>query len=135
MDGIICPNTVQVRRIAFFDYAPNNFEGMEMKVARFDKSDVASMTSAGTLEAYLEDSINYSIVDFRSKLKPSKAWAMPYVTGHNYRIHWRRGLDWEKMSFELSERWESTDLTIGFQTNFTETREAVNFTSMYGDKA
>ena len=57
---------------------------------------------------------------------------MPYVTGHKYRVHWRRGLDFDQMQFEVSERWETTDKNILFNMNFTETREAVNFTTEYG---
>ena len=52
---------------------------------------------------------------------------MPYVTGHKYRIHWRRGLDFDYMRYELSERGEPTDKNIFFQTNFTETRTALKF--------
>jgi len=113
-DGIICNSSVQVRRIAFSGATPSSFSGMELKIAKFDPADVAKMKEAGTLEAYLNSESNYSVVPFRPKLKPSKGWAMPYVTGHSYRIHWRRGLDFDTMFFELSERWEATDKTINF---------------------
>ena len=32
-------------------------------------------------------------------------WALPYVTGHRYRVHWESGLDFASMKIEVSERW------------------------------
>lgn len=46
-------------------------------------------------EAYLKNETNYSIVPFKPKEKPNNGWAMPYVTNHRYKIHWRNGLDFE----------------------------------------
>ena len=97
MGGITCSSAVQVRRIAFFGYAPDHFDGMEMKIARFDREDVEAMRDDGLLEQYLDADENYSVVPFKQKLNPKNGWAMPFVTGHKYRIHWRRGLDFERM--------------------------------------
>lgn len=90
------------------------------------------MRADDTLEEYLDSEDNYSLIIFKKSLKPEFGWAAPYVTGHKYRVHWRRGLDFERMQFEVSERWEPTDLNTFFNLNFTETREAVNFTTEYG---
>jgi len=49
------------------------------------------------------------------------------VTGHRYKIHWG-SKDFERMDFDLSEKWLPTDKPIMFNTNFTETREAINMT-------
>ena len=57
---------------------------------------------------------------------------MPYVTGHRYRIHWAEGLDFETMKIEVSDQWETDDSNVYINMNFTETREAVNFTTNYG---
>jgi hypothetical protein len=57
---------------------------------------------------------------------------MPYVTGHRYRIHWGAGLDFTQMRVEVSERWREGDDDIYFNTNFTDTREAINVTTQYG---
>ena len=54
---------------------------------------------------------------------------MPYVTGHRYRMHWESGLDFDTMYLQASERWETDDEPIFMVFNFTESREAVNFTS------
>ena len=41
------------------------------------------------------DSKNYSIVPFKDKSNPSNGWAVPFVTGHKYKINWGdTGLDW-----------------------------------------
>ena len=78
---------------------------MEMKIARFENSEMSALKAAGTYEEYIDDDDNYSQVIFKQKLKPSNGWAMPFVTGHKYRIHWRRGLDFDEMRFQVSERW------------------------------
>ena len=96
-DGIVCNSKVQVRRVVFYKFSPKHFTGMEMKIAKFDKVDEQAMTTAGTLDAYLDSNTNYSLVPYRDKANPGNAWAMPYVTGHRYRVHWRRGLDFEEM--------------------------------------
>ena len=134
MGGIVCSDAVQVRRIAFSGYTPNHFKGMEMKIARFDDDDVATMVTDGTLETYLDDEANYSLVPWKEKLKPKEGWAMPYVTGHKYRVHWDRGLDFTQMKFEASERWLDTDLNTYFNLNFTDRREAIEFTDLYGSQ-
>jgi len=70
---------------------------------------------------------NYARVDWKSKGKPENSWAVPYVTGHRYKIHWG-SKDFDQMDFDLSEKWLPTDKPIMFNTNFTETREAINMT-------
>ena len=37
-NGIVCPDTVEVRRVAFFGYTPSHFDGMEMKIAQYDNA-------------------------------------------------------------------------------------------------
>jgi hypothetical protein len=131
-NGIICPSSVQLRRVAFWGYTPDHFHGMEMKITKFEATDEAAMKANGTLEAYLDNNDNYSQVIWKEKLKPMNGWAIPFVTNHRYRIHWRQGLDFERMKFEVSENWESTDHKIMINMNFTETREVMNVTTNYG---
>lgn len=102
---------------------------MVMKITKLETADEVSMLSAGTLQTYLDDDTNYSQVVFKKSQKPDNGWAMPYVTGHKYRVQWAQGLEFEYMNYELSDRWENTDLTTYFQLNFTEPLEGVNFTS------
>ena len=52
------------------------------------------------------------------------------MTNHRYRVHFERGLDFNKMEVTRSERWLDTDLPTFFSLNFTDSREAVNFTDL-----
>jgi hypothetical protein len=101
---------------------------MNMKIAKYDNILINPMTEEEKT-AYLRDEINYSVVPYKEKLKPMNGWAMPYITGHKYRVHWQEGLDFTSMSVQLSENWETTDDQIVFNMNFTDVREAVNFTT------
>lgn len=114
MGGITCNSSVEVRRIAFYGYTPDHFLGLGMKIAQLETADEQSMQASKTLQAYLDDEANYSEISFTRKLKPLNAWAVPYVTNHRYRVHWHRGLDFNLMNFERSERWETTDLNTFF---------------------
>lgn len=86
-DGIICDNRVQVRRVVFYNYAPDIFNLMEMKILQFDDSIVGKMDNV-TKETYLKNTSAYSILPFRPKTNPVRAWAIPLVTGKKYKIHW-----------------------------------------------
>jgi len=79
-------------------------------------------------EAYLEDHDIYSLIPYKAKLDP-KGWAVPFVTGHSYRMHWQTGLDFLFMTMTISERWSSSDKYVKFVMNFTDVREAVNITN------
>ena len=102
---------------------------MRLKIAKLDRNDENEMKADETLEDYLEHNSNYSLVPYKQKGNPSDGWAMPYVTGHRYRLHWESGLDFDQMLMEVSERWEPEDKPIFMVFNFTESREAVNFTT------
>lgn len=65
---------------------------------------LAAMTTA-EIDAYKLDEDNYSVVPFKPLLDPNNAWAMPYVTGKRYKIHWRNGLDFTEMRFDISPNW------------------------------
>jgi hypothetical protein len=55
------------------------------------------------------------------------SWAIPVVTGHTYRIHWQKGLDFEEMQVDLSPHWKPTDANVYFVHNFTDVRAKVEF--------
>lgn len=68
---------------------------MEFKVTKWDDSLIGSNKTA-----YIEslDPLNdVSIVPFKESLDPRNGWALPYVTGHKYKVHWRYGLDFIDM--------------------------------------
>lgn len=57
-------------------------------------------------DAFFADHSNRSQIFWKEKLKPSNGWAVPYVTGHRYRLTWANDLDFTRMDVEVSERWE-----------------------------
>ena len=48
---------------------------------------------------------DYSLMPFTRYKLPNNAWAVPFVTGHKYKVHWRMGLDWNRIRLTMSERW------------------------------
>jgi hypothetical protein len=54
-----------------------------MNVLKWDDSILGTVN----LTEYV-NSNNYTIVPFKDKLNPSNAWAIPFVTGHKYKINW-----------------------------------------------
>ena len=86
-DGIICNSSVQVRRMVFYNYAPYTLTMTELKILPYDDYLIDTMDNQ-TLHNYLLDISAYTVASFRPKLDPDMAWAMPYVTGHKYKVHW-----------------------------------------------
>jgi len=65
---------------------------------------------------------------FKKSGDPSNGWAVPFVTGHKYKIHFgMTGLDYEQMTVDASERWEPTDKSIYLVHNWTDIRRAIDF--------
>jgi hypothetical protein len=93
-DGIICDSRVQVRRIVFYNFKTDIFNMMELKVLQYDDT-ITSKLNSTQKKDYLENITNYSVFPFRAKTNPTKAWAIPIVTGHKYKLHWQKGLDFE----------------------------------------
>jgi G8 domain/Right handed beta helix region len=107
----------------FYNYKPDIFSMMEMKVLQFDDSIISAVNKT----EYIADFNKYSIVPFRAKTEPRNAWAIPIVTGHKYKIHWQKGLDFEQMQVTLSPHWKPTDKDIYIIHNFTDVRVQVDF--------
>ena len=61
------------------------------------------------------------------------SWAIPFVTGHKYKISWGPGLDFDKFEIDLSEKWQYSDKNIIIMHNFTNVRAAFNVT--YNNKS
>ncbi len=51
-NGFICDSSIEVRRIAFWNYTPDTFRGLPINVIKYDDSIVAGMSNA-TLASYL----------------------------------------------------------------------------------
>ena len=97
---------------------------MEMKVTKWD-DDLTNGLTNYTYAPYTNDTDNYSVVPFRPKINPANHWCFPAVTSHKYKIHWRNGLDFTKMQMDVSEKWNSSDLSIHLVFNFSDVRAAV----------
>jgi hypothetical protein len=83
--------------VVFYDPLPGDLDNAEMKIARYDVDQQKALTSQNSLQEYLDNEVNYSVVPFKTYSNPSNSWAMPYVTGHRYRIHWGEGIDFTQM--------------------------------------
>lgn len=127
-DGVVCTPGVQIRRVAFTGYQPDNFRGMNMNILRYDETDMFALETAGTKQAYIDDTANFAKLFWKEKLKPNNGWAVPYVTGHRYRLTWANDLDYTRMMVQMSDRWDAADLDTEFVLPFVDAREAVNVT-------
>lgn len=121
---MVCDNSVQVRRVAFSGAAPGHrFMNMGLYILRYDDDQIKELgadTKEGK-EKYLLDKKNYGMIHFKLKSDPGNGWAVPFVTGHKYKLHWgQTGLDFDRLTVKTSERWEEADKSIHFFHNFTD---------------
>jgi len=98
---------------------------MLFKIIKWDDDIIGAMDET-ELEAYLDDADNYSKVPFKQNQDPSCGWAIPFVTNHKYKWHFASALDFERITLDMSERWEATDHPIYMVTNFTDQRASVD---------
>lgn len=98
---------------------------MELKVTKWDESLVGSDKTAYIQS--LDNVTDVSILPFKTDLDPKNGWAVPYVTGHKYKVHWRYGLDFTDLQIDQSIRWQSADKNVYLVFNFTDVREKVEF--------
>lgn len=126
-DGVICDNTVSVRRIAFNSPTPaGNFIGMHLNLLPYDDE---TLRLQGNLTTYLLDKSAWSNILWRKSKNPSNHFTAAFVTGHKLRFHFgKTGLNFENLNIEMSERWESWDKDIQFFHNFSDVRVAINMT-------
>jgi len=95
-----------------------------MKILKIDGNEWSTSDPEAKLD-YFSTTDNYSIIPFKQKLDPMKAWAIPFVTGHKYKVHWQYGLDFERLQITRSPRWQETDKNVYLLFNFTDVREKV----------
>jgi hypothetical protein len=104
---------------------------MWMKIAKYDDSTTSVMTAA-ELSSYKSNTANYGEVFFKAKKNPLNSWAVPFVTGHKYRIYWDIGqLNWSKMKIEVANPWLPTDKNLFFNNPYTENYEVIDFFGKY----
>ena len=62
-----------------------------MKFLRYDDDQIAEY---GNITDYHKNKKAHSSIFYKTKKAPMKGWAVPFVTGHKYKIHWGlTGLD------------------------------------------
>jgi hypothetical protein len=61
---------------------------MNMKITPFDPSDIAAKKADESYQEYVDNEENYGVVGMKASQDPSNAWTIPFVTNHQYRIHW-----------------------------------------------
>lgn len=124
-DGIICNNSVQVRRIVLYGYKPSSLDNRKLFILPYDDSVVSSMTSADLL-TYEGTDTNGSLVDWLKYRNPEKHWTVPYVTGKKYYLRWAGGLDFDQMTVEIiPSLWSATDGDVEFEMPHYDMRHAV----------
>ena len=124
-DGVFCDSSVQIRRIAFFGYAPGHFDGQTQNILAYDDDQVLP-----DKETYLAEESNYGKIIFKSKKDPTNAWASAFVTGHQYRVTWANDLDFTQFQVQVSEKWEESDEDLLIVLPFVDAREAINVTNV-----
>jgi hypothetical protein len=99
---------------------------MGFKVARYD--DDLFTTGGYNRSEYINNITEFADFFFKKKADPSMGWAVPFVTGHKYRIQWGSNLtslDFTEMKFALSEEWTPTDKSIYFVHPWIDVRAKV----------
>lgn len=120
-DSVICDPSVKIRRVFFDQYAKaGELKGMSMMILPWDDDILAAQSN---ITEYRLNKTAHT--DMFWKKKNTFGWALPWITGHKYKISWgTTGIDFEKMRLSLSERWEADDKNIIFVHNFTDVRES-----------
>ena len=79
---------------------------MRMKVLAIEEAaENTKKADKAAWQKFKDDETNYGIAPFKNKQDPMNGWALPYVTGHRYRVHWEAGMDFEQIKIETSVRW------------------------------
>lgn len=60
---------------------------MEMRIVKMDDNIFTTMSDTDKV-AYFANDTAYSNLPWKEKGDPSHGWAVPFVTGHKYKIHW-----------------------------------------------
>lgn len=119
LDGISCPNVVQVRKIVFQALGDGELSKATLKLTRFAQSDVLNLIANYTLNSYLNDDASYSL--FSGALTKQ---SVPFVTDRRYRFHYGNSLELDSLLIRVSDKYLAGDWPIVLNTNYTEVREA-----------
>ena len=93
--GLVCDSRNAIRKLSFSGMNPKSrFKNMGLKLLKYDDSFMATQNR----DRYLEDNDSYESISYQADGDPAEGWAVPFVTGHKYKIHFGvwdfPGLDW-----------------------------------------
>ena len=95
-----------------------------MRIYRFPKESLSTVdyNFTATLEAAEAD--NFTNITHYSYYKDvSYSWAMPFLTGYGYNVHWGNGIDFSSLDIKVSDYFELDDENILVRFNHTWDRE------------
>ncbi len=100
---------------------------MKIKIATYDDPVMNGDPLYDNVDkrAYLDDPSVYSNIVQKPSEEPSDSWAVPFITKHKYHVHWRYGLDFDRMKIDISPKWETTDSPVLLVFNHTDVRAKI----------
>ena len=133
-NGLICDDSVQVRRVVFYNYAPDLFDGVPMYIFNCNNKSQGAILDHAQCNTYQNENYDFhasaSVVNWRQKQNPTQSWAVGFVTGYTYNPYWGPyGIDFDQMSFQNTGVYKPTDKTITLALNHSNYRETFDFTS------
>lgn len=102
----------------------------KLKIAKWETDfETALKANSTALFEFKQDNdhTRFSRLTQREKPDPTMSWPVVLMTGQRYRFHWMEGIDFEKMSFDVSPLWKETEQVM-MMTNFTDVRMSINMT-------
>ena len=118
--SIICNNNVQIRPIMFRNLRPQEaFRGLEIRVYRIP--DFNYNLSLANVSNFTK------VVMYKIFVDTMYTWALPFVTGYIYNVHWQDGsLDFTHLNLYPTNYWKNTDKGVVLRFNYSDTREDFN---------
>jgi parallel beta-helix repeat protein len=113
--GILCENTVSLRRLAFHGIIPTSINSQDLKIQNiptFNPIDPLLISNAE----------RYSIIKWKELKNPSNSWTSAFVTGYNYFLTFGLGLNFNNLQIERS-LFDETDRSINLAFNYSMRRD------------
>jgi hypothetical protein len=114
-----CDSTVTLRSILFTNAIPSiDFNAINIKAHRLDDPYENFTLTQPVEETFSEE---YMIIIKKKSKDIEKSWAMPFVVGSYYNVHWKLGIDFTHLAIAPSRLWTNTEGTV-LRFNYTDTR-------------
>ena len=124
-NSVWCDETVSMRSILFTNAMPDiNFNVIDIRVNLLS-------TPTDDISAITEDQFSAEPEIIIKKSKDIKnSWAMPFISGRYYNVHWKWGVDFEHLAIAPSRLWNTTDGVV-LRFNYTDARELFEIAKWY----